>query len=144
MSAAARKQCILDYYAATVDGDVDRIASLFAEDVRIWMPPSAAKRGLPIPLVGRDQFLALSRQLLADGSEFWRTTAWTPHIFLFEGDDKVAVHVTLHGVMPNGAKYENDYMFLYTFAGNEIAEIREFVDTAWINDFLEANTTTTV
>ncbi|MEY2432747.1 MAG: uncharacterized protein QOC92_2472 [Acidimicrobiaceae bacterium] len=143
MSTEARKQRILDYYAATIDGDLDGMARLFTEDVHIWMPPSAAKRGLPVPLVGRELFLALSRQLLDDTSEFWRTTSWTPHTFLFEGD-KVAVYVTLDGVMPNGALYKNDYMFLYTFAEDEISEIREFVDTAWINDFLASNSAATV
>jgi ketosteroid isomerase-like protein len=137
MGSADRKQLILDYYAATIDGDLDRIAQAFTDDVRIWMPRSAAKRGLPIPLVGRDNFLDLSRRLIAEGSEFWRPTKWAPHVFLIEGD-KVAVHVTHEGVMPDGRVYNNDYMFLYTFAGDQICELREFVDTAWINDFLAA------
>ena len=136
MSTAARKQRILDYYAATIDGDLERIADCFTDDVCIWMPPSAAKRGLPVPLVGREAFLELSRQLLS-GSEFWKPTRWTPHVFLVDGD-RVAVHATHEGVMPGGEVYENDYMFLYTFAGDRIAELREFVDTAWINDFLES------
>jgi ketosteroid isomerase-like protein len=134
ISQVEMKQSILDYYAATIDGDIGRMKTLFTDDVRIWMPPSAAKRGLPRPLVGLDQFMELSRQL-QKGGEFWRPTAWTPHAFLFD-DDAVAVRVTMNGVMPNGVEYENDYMFVYRFAGNRIAELWEFVDTAWINDFL--------
>jgi ketosteroid isomerase-like protein len=134
VSQAQMKQSILDYYAATIDGDVARMKSLFTEDVQIWMPPSAAKRGLPIPLVGLDQFMEFSRQLQKSG-EFWRPTEWTPHAFLFDGN-AAAVHVTLDGITPSGALYKNDYMFLYRFAGERIAEVREFVDTAWINDFL--------
>jgi ketosteroid isomerase-like protein len=136
-----RKKILLDYLDATVARDLDRIGSLLADDVKIWLPPSAEKHGLPRPLEGRENFLGLVRALhggqLGD-RPFFTPRSMTPFRFLV-ADDTVAVHLRTLGDMPNGAVYDNQYVFLYTFVGDKIAEIREFTDTSFINDFLEEN-----
>lgn len=133
----ARQQVIVDYLAATIEGDLDRVGSFLTDDCRVWLPRSASKLGLPRPLEGRDAFLALVRAMLGS-TEHWKPRAWTPLRFFFD-DEAVAVHQRLEGDMPNGSVYDNDYVFLYSFDRDKICEIREYTDTAYIGDFLSEN-----
>jgi ketosteroid isomerase-like protein len=133
----SRQQIITDYLTATIDRDVDRVGSFLTDDCRVWLPPSAAKLGLPRPLEGREAFLDLVRAML-DSSAHWVPRSLTPYRFLF-GGDTVGAHLRLLGDMPNGGLYDNDYVFLFTFSGEKISEIREFTDTAFINDFLTSS-----
>jgi ketosteroid isomerase-like protein len=66
---------------------------------------------------------------------FWKPRSFAPLDFYFDGDT-VAVHLRHIGDMPDGVVYDNDYLFIYTFDGDKIAEMWEFTDTAYVTDFL--------
>lgn len=136
MTQESRRQVIVDYLAATVDRDVERVGSFLTDDCRVWLPPSAEKLGMPRPLEGREAFLDLVRRML-DSPDHWSVRTFTPIRLYFDGDDAVAAHLRLVGDMPNGTVYDNEYVFLYTFEGNRIREIREYTDTRFINDLVE-------
>jgi ketosteroid isomerase-like protein len=118
--------------------DLPRIATFLTDDCTVWFPPSAATQGIPRPLKGREAYLELVRGL-QQRSDFFKVRSFELRRIFSDGD-AVAVYLRYLGDMPNGAVYDNDYVFLYTFEGDKIAEIREFTDTSFIDDFLSRNT----
>ena len=132
MVGEANKQRVLDYFDALVRDDFERIAELFADDVTWWMPRTAERFGMPVPSVGIETFLRLQRQGL---DEIYHPQRWTTHTMVAEGDS-VAVLTTLEALTPGGAPYRNDYLFLFEFAGDKISAFWEFVDTAYVHEFL--------
>jgi ketosteroid isomerase-like protein len=77
----------------------------------------------------------VGRQLLID--TFWRaaryrpgTRHWTIERVMVAGD-MVAVQASLQAVMAEGADYDNDYVYLFRFEGPLIAEVWEYLDTAY-------------
>ena len=137
MTDDKRRTLIDDYLTATVAGDVSLIGSFFTDDCRVWLVPSAQKHGLPRPLEGRQAFLDLVERM-SDSPAHWKARSFTAQRLFFDGD-AVAAHLRLVGDMPNGAVYDNEYVFLLTFDGDKICEMREFTDAAFINDFLAEN-----
>ena len=106
---------------------------LFSDDVKWWMPRTAeTKYGMPVPTVGLEKFLELQRQGL---DEIYHPQRWTTHTMIAEGDF-VAALTTLEALTPSGAMYSNDYLFLFRFADDKIAEFWEFVDTLYVHEFL--------
>ena len=67
---------------------------------------------------------------------------WTTHTLIAEGDC-VAALTTLEAQTRDGARYSNDYLFLFRFAGEQIAEFWEFVDTLYVQEFFESIAQTT-
>ena len=122
---------ITEYLAATVAGDPTGVGACFTEDCRIWLVPSVAKRGVPRPIVGREAWAAFVGR-----PRRWHTRSFTP-LRLYGDGDGVAAHLRLVGDLPSGAIYDNEYLFLFTFDGDRICELREFTDTAFIHDFLD-------
>ena len=73
------------------------------------------------------------RQLLID--TFWRGARyserhWTIHRVIAAGD-MVAVQASMQGRLNEGASYDNDYVYLFRFAGPKIVEVWEYLDTAY-------------
>ena len=128
-----RELVIREYLAATVDRNRERVAACFTEDCRIWLVPSVAKRGVPRPIVGRDAWADF-----VDRPRRWRTRSFEP-LRIYADGDRIAVHLRLLGDLPNGAVYDNEYVFLLAFEGDLISELREFTDTAYIHAFLAEN-----
>jgi ketosteroid isomerase-like protein len=44
-------------------------------------------------------------------------------------DDVVIVEERMRATLAGGARYANDYSFVFTVAGDKIREVREYVDT---------------
>jgi ketosteroid isomerase-like protein len=133
------KQRVLDYFEALVADDFARIAEIFSPDVRWWMPRTAETRyGMPVPTVGLERFLELQRQGL---EEIYHPQRWTTHTVIGEGDF-VAAFTTLEAETSDGARYSNDYLFLFRFSGETIAEFWEFVDTLYVQEFFASITGT--
>jgi ketosteroid isomerase-like protein len=132
-----RKQILLDYYDATLAVDFDRVGSFFTDDCKVWLPPSAGRHGTSLPLVGREKFIHMVRAMMGGQLDmhFWKPRSFAPLGFYVDGDT-VAVHLRHVGDMPDGAVYDNDYLFIYTFEGDKIAEMWEFTDTTYVGDFL--------
>jgi ketosteroid isomerase-like protein len=123
-----RERTVRAYYAASEAADGEAVGALMTDDVVWWVPQSAASRnGIPRPLVGR--------RLLVE--TFWRgaryrhgTRRWTIDRVLVDGE-LVAVQASLNAVMSEGADYDNQYVYLFRFEGPRIAEVWEYLDTAY-------------
>jgi ketosteroid isomerase-like protein len=130
-----KRKVIADYLDATIKMDIEWIGSFLTEDFTIWFVPSARQHGLPIPLVGRQRFMDFVRELQGRPG-MWQPRSFTPQQFLFDADS-VAVRVRLVGEFPSGLAYDNEYVFIYRFAGDKIAEMREFTDAAYIASLVQ-------
>ena len=114
------------YFAASEAADGEAVGRLVTDDVVWWVPQTAAARNkIPRPLAGR--------QLLID--TFWRGARyrerhWTIHRVIAAGD-MVAVQASMRGLMAEGTSYDNDYVYLFRFAGPKIVEVWEYLDTAY-------------
>lgn len=125
-----RRRIVTNYLDATVRLDFDALGSYLTEDFVLWMVPSARDHGMPIPLVGRERFIDFVRALQARPG-MWAIRAFAAQQFLFD-EHSVAVRVRLIGEFASGFPYDNEYVFIYRFAGEKICEMREFTDTAYI------------
>jgi ketosteroid isomerase-like protein len=50
---------------------------------------------------------------------------------LITGGDCVAAQATLTATMAGGAPYTNQYVYVFRFEGSQIAEVWEYLDTAY-------------
>lgn len=133
-----RKQVIRDYFDAGLgDGDPEVAGGYFTEDCEIWLVPSVEAMGMPRPMRGRQAWVDFIRGFLGSPGT-WRTRSAAAERFYVDGDG-IAAHIRLVGDMPNGAVYENEYVFLFEFEGEQISVFPEFTDTAFITAFLTAN-----
>jgi hypothetical protein len=56
MTNDRKKQIILEYLAASVAQDIDRMGSFLTEDFQFFMAASARESGLPWPIGGRKTY----------------------------------------------------------------------------------------
>jgi ketosteroid isomerase-like protein len=126
-----RKQIVTEFLHALIDDDAATMRPLVADDVRWWVPQSAAKSyGLARPLDGWAQVPWF-------GGDGWKgfqpgTSTITIHHLVAE-DDLVTAHYNRHALRANGNVYESEYNLLFRFDGDLIAEVWEVVDTAQAN-----------
>jgi ketosteroid isomerase-like protein len=125
-----KKQIVLEYLAASLDQDIDQMGSFLTEDFRFFTAPSARENGTPWLIDGRQAYLDFVRNV-RKRSKKWRVREYRPSQFLFD-ESAVAVRLRSIGEFSNGFVYDNEYVFIYSFRGEKICEIREFTDVAYI------------
>ena len=121
------KQVVRDEIAAMETGDTETLARLLTDDVRWWVPQSAVEHtGLPRPMEGKDDVVGL----VGGADAYFSEMHWTIDQLVAEGDH-VAVHVHMQGRTASGNDYLNQYHMLYRLVGGRIAEVWEYLDTAY-------------
>ena len=76
-----------------------------------------------------DAMVALSGNLFPDGIQMAFPTATA------EGD-RVALEATSAGRLASGHVYRNHYVFMFTFRGDKICAVKEYLDTGYARDVL--------
>ena len=137
MATADRKDAVRALLAAYAASDTDAVRRLVTDDVRWWVPQSAAGR-YPRPVVGREALV----EVLAGPSKAYvkPTIAWTVHDVVAEGD-VVMASASMTAQLLNGLDYANDYAYVFRFDGDRIAEGTEYADTAYARDRAQAAAT---
>jgi hypothetical protein len=127
MATDRQEQAVRAYYAASEASDGEAVGALVTDGVKWWVPQSAAAQGIPRPVVGRDQLI----------EHFWGTAryrvgsrTWTIERLITSGDC-VAAQATMTATMAGGAPYTNQYVYVFRFEGSKIAEVWEYLDTAY-------------
>jgi ketosteroid isomerase-like protein len=127
MSLEQQEEMVRAYYAASDASDGDAVGALVTDDVKWWIPQSAAAQGIPRPVVGRAKLV----------ESFWGTARYRPGTRhwsierLITGGDCVAAQATLTATMVGGSDYSNQYVYIFRFEGSRIAEVWEYLDTAY-------------
>lgn len=123
------RQKALDYLRALVARDRPRVEALITDDLKMWIPQSAATvKPMDIPLIGR----AATMALLFDSKNFDHSNAKLTFYHTFAEGDMVCVHHNLQSHTYAGAPYNNDYVFMFRFKDGLIVETWEFTDTAYV------------
>jgi ketosteroid isomerase-like protein len=127
------KEIVRVLLEAVAQRDTETLARLVQSDVVWWAPVSAARHGLPRPLVGSEAVVTL----LSGAHGFFRadTTTWTV-LRLVEEDETVVAHVERRCLTAGGIPYENEYLLRFDMADGRIAQVWEHTDTAFANDLL--------
>ena len=128
MSIQERKQAVTRFLTALVNDDSVALRPLVADDVKWWVPQSAAVAfGLARPLDGWEQVPWF-------GGDGWKgfkpgTSRVTIHHLVAE-DEFVSAHYNREALRVNGSAYDTEYNILFRFKDGLIAEVWEVADTA--------------
>jgi ketosteroid isomerase-like protein len=125
--STSQKDLAIKLLEAIAQRDRNTVSSCLTSDVVWWVPQSAGELGLDRPLVGREATLGL---LCGESRYEVGTMEWTHHHVLAD-DDTVAVHASLRARTKAGVSYQNNYVMIYRFRDNRIAEGWEHTDTAY-------------
>jgi len=133
MGIAENKQVVLDFYEAGARGDMDACFALLAEDVTWTNIGSTKFSGTYIgkQAIAKDLLGPLFSQLKAGiSSQIERLTA--------EGDIVVAQTSGTAETM-DGTPYNNTYCQVIRIRDLQIAEVKEYMDTALIDSVFSVN-----
>ena len=131
MSAHRRKQAVTEFLTALVNDDSAAMRPLVADEVKWWVPQSAAVAfGLDRPLEGWDRVPWF-------GGDGWKgfepgTSQVTVHHLVAE-DEFVSAHYNRNALRANGNVYDTEYNILFRFRDGLIVEVWEVADTAQAN-----------
>ena len=125
-SLGERKQRVREAYEALARSDGSRLADLLADDVVYTVIGTTASSGV---YRGRGEVLGrLFRPLVA--------ALATPLAIevqsLTAEDDRVVAQLQGHATLRSGVPYDNTYCFIFRFAGDRVAEVTEYLDTALV------------
>lgn len=117
---SSREQTARAILAAIATGSIplDR----FTPDARWWW-----NGGIDISVAEFDALLGTLHAQMADGIHV------TPGLFMADGEH-LFVEATSYSPLRNGTFYDNRYVFLFRFAGEQIALVKEYSDSAHVKD----------
>lgn len=124
MNSERTRALIEDFYATLRRGDREHLLSLLAEDV-VWQMPSSV-----------DGYLVTGRQAVADelGSAtvrrlFKKGTFGLEILRVLVDGEYAVVQTATHAETHQGRRYEMQYCWVYSCEGDQIKNIREYLDT---------------
>jgi ketosteroid isomerase-like protein len=124
MQTEETRALIKAYYDTLPTGDLDKLASLFTEDIE-WHPPQSA----PLEVIkGRD---AVATELGRDTPKRifdMKTFRLTIHRILADGNIGVVQHA-ISAKTREGEQYDNEYCWVYVCRDGKIARMEEYADT---------------
>ena len=122
------KDVVLNAWKTFSSRDADRIAALFTEDAQ-WIAPKGNATAVALDhtdhMVGAQQiahFIAQEMHRMFSGVDITFRGAYAD-------GDVVIVEERMRATLAGGKPYDNDYCFVFTVAGNQIREVREYMDT---------------
>ena len=130
MEIAEKKQVVRDFWSAFNRGEVEKALALASEDVVFTVtgttPVSDSYRG---KAAVRDHFSRFGG-LVDSGAEM------IVGELIAEGDAVVCLSRGMMRGTNAGARYDNNYAFVFRFRGDRIAQITEYLDTALVETAL--------
>jgi ketosteroid isomerase-like protein len=135
-SQSSNEAIVREYFAALEASDVDRFASLFAPDVRVYFAGgTGGENRLFWHLHGLITSLRVDLEKLYDAAY-----GIHPEILCMVSEgDKVAAEVRIKGrTATGGLPYNNLYALFFWIRDGKIVEVREHLDTAYARERLFA------
>jgi uncharacterized protein (TIGR02246 family) len=124
------------YVNAVTTGDLDRLTALFAEDATFTMWGDLAGSGTTHGRQAiRDDFIARGAAAFVAGSIEIDVEK------VIADDEHAVVQMTTRAELSAGGRYENHYCLVFTVRERRIAELSEYMDTAYAKRTLEPTAT---
>ncbi|WP_311985914.1 nuclear transport factor 2 family protein [Bradyrhizobium canariense] len=122
------KDIVLNAWKIVSVCDSMRIAALFTDDAE-WIAPKG--NATAVALDYTDHMIGAQAIARFIAQEMHRMFSGIDIGFrgVYADDDVVIVEERMRATLAGGARYENDYSFVFTVAGDKIREVREYVDT---------------
>ena len=126
MSIEDNKKVVMDYFAASAAGDLEKLDQVLSDDCKRWMIPSTPFSGE----ANKEEMMAAFKAVsgASDGpfaNEVEYVTA---------EDNRVSVTAKSHLKLRSGKVYANVYHMLFFVDGGKITYIREYFDSAHFNE----------
>lgn len=126
MSIEENKKVVLDYFAASASGDLEKLDKLIADDAERWMIPSTPFSGIASKAEMMAAFKAVSGA--SDGPFDNKVEYVTAE------EDRVCVTATGELKLRSGKVYANEYNIFFIVRDGQIRYIKEYFDTAHFNE----------
>lgn len=130
MGASESKALVERYFAAMTSGDPD-LPDLLTDDVVWWVPESS-------PLGGAHEGKAAVLKLMSGGVDLYDpNTPMQLEIEQMVADEEwVAVQLVLRARTAKGEDYRNHYHFAFRIRGEQICQVKEYLDTLYAQEKL--------
>ena len=125
MSEQENVELVKQGYAAFGSGDMEKLLSLFAEDIE-WTVPSIEGAPFGGTLRGRNQ-VAASFETLAETED---VQEFTQEDYIAQNDRVVVTGRSKAVVKATGRTLELEYVHLFTISGGKVQRFVEYFDTA--------------
>lgn len=125
MNEQRNLQAIRDAYAAFARGDIQSVLDGLADDVE-WEVPGPPE----IPYAGVFRGIGGAADFLRTLSETDEIQLFEPEHFFAHGDMVVVLGRYAARVKSTGKIAQADWVHAFTFRGDKVARVREYVDTA--------------
>jgi uncharacterized protein len=125
---ARNKQVVRDFFSALNRGDVAAIVAAYAPEGHVETMGKTLISGR----FSREQISAAAGQIYA---AFPHGLTFTVNAITAEGD-RVAVEAESEGLHVSGARYSNQYHFLFVLREGRVLLLREYMDTERVTDIL--------
>ena len=128
MTSEHSKSTVIAAWKVFKTRDLARISAVFTEDAE-WLAPRDNATAIALRgshhIVGRDRIA----EFLSSGMyELFRDVR-IEFRGVFADGDTVIVEETMHATLPNGARYDNEYCFVFELEAGRIKRVREYMDT---------------
>ena len=130
MGASESKALVERYFAAMTSGDPG-LPDLLTDDVVWWVPESS-------PLGGAHEGKAAVLKLMSGGVDLYDpNTPMQLEIEQMVADEEwVAVQLVLRARTAKGEDYRNHYHFAFRIRGEQICQVKEYLDTLYAQEKL--------
>jgi ketosteroid isomerase-like protein len=129
MGLEASKRTALRFLETTVTGDIDGLDALLADDCQVFAAGEFATSGWK----NKSEFMAHMRRVGGgEGSMFAGSVRFDVGYVTAE-DDRVCVEAEIHGPLSGGGEYNNQFHFLFRTRGDQLLEIKEYMDTLHVS-----------
>jgi ketosteroid isomerase-like protein len=137
LTSSNNVQLLRDHFTAKEKLDREALTAQFTEDAQWWPPVSGAMRGLAERPVGGGAFLGEMLTTLSV-KLYDRARTWdVKYAVADEGSGAVMVELTTT-LSADGSPYVNTYVYFFRFESGKIAEVWEFLDTAYAFSLFDA------
>ena len=129
MDAASNKQLVMKAWEEFASRDPDRVKAVFTPDAE-WLAPPDNATALALDgthhLVGRDRIV---RFLTSEFGTIFVRDVSIEFRGIYADRDVVIVEERMQATLANGARYDNDYCFVFEMDDGLIKRVREYMDT---------------
>jgi ketosteroid isomerase-like protein len=125
MGRESSKRTALRFLETTVTGDIDGLDALLADDCRVFAAGDFATSGWK----SKSEFMTHMRRVGGGQGSMFTGSVRFDIGYVTAEDDRVCVEAEIHGPLSGGGEYNNQFHFLFRTRGEQLVEIKEYMDT---------------
>ena len=129
MGLESSKHTALRFLETTVTGDIDGLEVLLADDCRVFVAGDLASSGWK----DKSEFMTHMRRVGGGKGSMFAGSVHFDVGYVTAEDDRVCVEAEIHGPLSVGGEYNNQFHFLFRTRGDQLVEIKEYMDTLHVS-----------